>query len=77
MARVSDKAQSGYSAIISTLRRLGFLGLETTESSYDYGGTDGEMRRADVLAKKHEKATGRRSRFQIHSAYRAYLGVTE
>jgi len=73
----SGLIQSGYSAIISTLRRLGFLGLETTESSYDYGGTDGEMRRADVLAKKHEKATGRRSRFQIHSAYRAYLGVTE
>jgi hypothetical protein len=62
---------------VTVLRRLGFLGLETMADTFDYGGTDGEMRRADVLAKKREKATGRRSRYEVHPAYRAYLEIQE
>lgn len=62
-------------ATVAILRRLGFLGLETTYGSFDYGGTDGEMKRANVLARKHQKATGRSPRFQIHPAYRPYLDI--
>jgi hypothetical protein len=63
--------------IVTVLRRLGFLGLETASEIFDYGGTDGEMRRADVLAKKHKRATGRRSRYEIHPAYRSHIGVDD
>lgn len=62
---------------LEALRRLGFLGLETTISRFDYGGTDGEMRKAEVLARKLEKAAKRRARYEIHPAYRAFLEIRE
>jgi hypothetical protein len=73
-AGIESKDQA---SVVVTLRRLGFLGVETTDGNFDYGGTDGEMRRADVLAKKHEKASKRKARFEVHPAYRAYLDIGE
>ncbi|QLQ39497.1 P-loop ATPase, Sll1717 family [Micromonospora robiginosa] len=63
--------------VVRVLRRLGFLGIETSDSTFDYGGTEGEMRRADVLARKLAKASRKSKRFQIHPAYRPYLEIEE
>lgn len=74
------KASSSISSkdnLVVILRRLGFLGIETSESAFDYGGTEGEMRRANVLARKLTKAFRKPQRYQIHPAYRPYLEIGE
>ncbi|MEU7930808.1 P-loop ATPase, Sll1717 family [Micromonospora echinofusca] len=63
--------------LLRVLRRLGFLGIETSNSVFDYGGTEGEMKRADVLARKLSKTSRKSRRFQIHPAYRPYLEICE
>lgn len=63
--------------VVKALRQLGFLGLEVSGGNFDYGGTENEIRRADVLARKYEKTSGGESRFEVHSAYRAYLEMRE
>ncbi|GAA1616625.1 hypothetical protein GCM10009828_051120 [Actinoplanes couchii] len=63
--------------LLGILRRLGFLGIETSENVFDYGGTEGEMRRAEVLSRKLTKAFRRPLRYQIHPSYRAYLEIQE
>lgn len=63
--------------IISILRRLGFLGIETGIDKYDYGGTEGEMKRADVLSRKLQKTAQVPARYEIHPAYRPFLEITD
>ena len=63
--------------LLAILRRLGFLGIETSEHVFDYGGTEGEMRRAEVLSRKFTKAYRKPQRYQIHPAYRSYLEIQE
>ncbi|SCE65850.1 P-loop ATPase, Sll1717 family [Micromonospora saelicesensis] len=63
--------------LLRVLRRLGFLGMETSDSVFDYGGTEGEMKKADVLARKLTKTSRRPRRFEIHPAYRPYLEIRE
>lgn len=75
LKEVKDVGSKDY--LIATLRRLGFLGIETSESFFDFGGTEGEMRRANVLSRKLTKAYRKPQRFQIHPAYRAYLEIEE
>ncbi|WP_419703509.1 P-loop ATPase, Sll1717 family [Promicromonospora sp. NFX87] len=61
--------------MIRILRQHGFLGIEVGAMRFDYGGTVGEMAKADVLARKLAKGLGRATRFEIHSAYRSHLVV--
>ncbi|MFG1737694.1 P-loop ATPase, Sll1717 family [Micromonospora chalcea] len=75
LKEVKDLGSKEY--LISTLRRLGFLGIETSDKYFDFGGTEGEMRRANVLSKKLTKAYRKPQRYQIHPAYRAYLEIEE
>lgn len=63
--------------VVKTLRRLGFLGKEIEADRFDYGGTEGEIARADVLATKLKKSAAREPRYEIHPAYRSYLEITE
>ncbi|MGC5329701.1 P-loop ATPase, Sll1717 family [Micromonospora sp. DT62] len=63
--------------VLAVLRRLGFIGIETSEAVFDFGGTEGEMRRADVLARKLTKGRRKPRRFQIHPAYRPYLEIRD
>jgi hypothetical protein len=63
--------------LLAILRRLGFLGIETSDNIFDFGGTEGEMRRADVLSRKLSKAYKKPLRYQIHPAYRTYLEIQE
>jgi hypothetical protein len=63
--------------LVRLLRRHGFLGLEVSNAVFDYGGTESEMKRADVRARKLEKSEKRQARYEIHPAYRAYLEVVE
>ncbi|GAA2368181.1 P-loop ATPase, Sll1717 family [Dactylosporangium salmoneum] len=71
------RQKSSEAEIVRVLRRLGFLGIEIGEMSFDFGGSEGEMRRADVLAKKLGKARRKPARYQIHPAYRPYLEISE
>lgn len=64
-------------AHLSALRRLGFLGLEVSEGNYDYGGTEGELQRAQVLARKLAKTAKRPAKFEVHPAYRSHLSIAE
>jgi hypothetical protein len=63
--------------LTTVLRQLGFIGVETTDGRFDYNGSDSEIKRADVLVRKFENAAGRKSRFEIHPAYRAHLEIRE
>ncbi|MGW1038709.1 P-loop ATPase, Sll1717 family [Streptomyces sp. NPDC002547] len=62
---------------ISVLRKLGFLGIEVGEGDFDYGGTEGEMKRANVRSRKFEKSSGRPARYEVHPAYRSYLEISD
>ncbi|WIY05989.1 hypothetical protein QRX60_19895 [Amycolatopsis mongoliensis] len=70
-----EESHLGVPYIVESLRRLGFLGVETSDGSFDYGGTDGEMKRANVLARKLEKGLGRPARYEVHTAYRRFLEI--
>lgn len=63
--------------LVAVLRRHGFLGIETTEDHFDYGGTEPEIRRADVRVRKLERAQGVRARYEVNAAYRNYLEIDE
>ena len=65
------------SHVVSVLRKLGFLGIEVGEGLFDYGGTEGEMKRADVRSRKFEKSSGRPARYEVHPAYRSHLEITD
>ncbi|MDP9846983.1 P-loop ATPase, Sll1717 family [Streptosporangium lutulentum] len=71
------KDEKAIDSILSILRRHGFIGIETSRGVFDYYGTPGEMRRAEVLARKLEKSSGKQARFEIHPAYRPYLEIRE
>ncbi|MFI9314026.1 P-loop ATPase, Sll1717 family [Streptomyces althioticus] len=62
---------------IGVLRKLGFLGIEVGENEFDYGGTEGEMKRANVRSRKFEKSSGRLARYQVHPAYRSHLMIAD
>lgn len=62
---------------IHILRQHGFLGLQVSPGSFDYGGTLGEMRKSDILASKLQKTAGLARLFEIHPAYRRHLLVEE
>lgn len=62
---------------INVLRKLGFLGVEVGEGEFDYGGTEGEMKRANVRSRKFEKSSGRPARYEVHAAYRSYLEIRD
>ena len=63
--------------VVTNLRRLGFIGIETYENKFDYGGTDGEISRANVLSRKLKRALGRTPTYQVHAAYCAFLEIRE
>jgi hypothetical protein len=59
------------------LRQHGFLGLQFSRGSFDYGGTVVEMKKADILATKLQKTAGVTRLYEIHPAYRQHLLVEE
>lgn len=71
---ISHDLHAGY---IRILRQHGFLGIQVSTDSYDYGGTVGEMRKADMLASKLEKTANLPRSYEIHPAYRRHLLVEE
>lgn len=62
---------------IRILRQHGFLGLQVSPGSFDYGGTPGEMQKAQILATKLQKTAGVQRLFEIHPAYRRHLLIEE
>jgi len=62
---------------IRILRQHGFLGIQTSPGVYDYRGTVGEMRKADILATKLEKASGSKRSYEVHPAYRRHLLIDD
>ena len=77
LQEISERGESSTEDLLKLLRRHGFFGLEVSKSVFDYGGTESEMARADVRARKLEKSEKRPARYEIHPAYRAYLEVVE
>jgi hypothetical protein len=74
---LSDELGADALEAIKTLRRLGLLGKEIEVDRFDFGGTEGEIARADVMAVKMRKSAGRAARYQIHPAYRSYLEISD
>lgn len=62
---------------IHILRQHGFLGIRISPESFDYGGTVGEMRKADILASKLQKTAGLPRGYEVHPAYRRHLLIEE
>jgi hypothetical protein len=56
---------------------LGFLGLETRDDHFDYTDDEGELRRNQGLADKIARDRDGSRRYEIHPAFRAFLGITE
>jgi len=71
---MSDDSHADY---IRILRQHGFLGLEVSPGAYDFGGTSGELKKADILAAKLQKTAGTRRSYEIHPAYRRHLLIEE
>jgi hypothetical protein len=59
------------------LRQHGFLGVQTSLGIFDYGGTPGEMQKAEILASKLGKTAGLVRTYEIHPAYRRHLLVDD
>jgi hypothetical protein len=62
---------------IRVLRQQGFLGIEVSPDVYDYGGTVGEIKKAEILSRKLQKSAGRPRRYEVHPAYRRHLLIDE
>lgn len=62
---------------IAVLRQQGFLGIEVSPDVYDYGGTVGEIKKAEILSRKLQKSAGRPRRYEVHPAYRRHLLMDE
>lgn len=59
------------------LRQHGFLGIQTSLGIFDYGGTPGEMQKAEILASKLGKTAGLTRTYEIHPAYRRHLLIED
>lgn len=62
---------------LDLLRQNGFLGIEVADQEFDFGGTAGEIRRADIRSSKLVKKSGRERRYTIHPSYRRHLLIDE
>lgn len=62
---------------ISQLRDVSFLGIETDDGLFDYSDDALAKRRADVLARRLSKREERPVRYEVHRAFRPYLGILD
>lgn len=69
--------QQEHSDYIRILRQHGFLGIQTSADTFDFGGTSGEIKRAEILATKLQKTAGLTRMYEIHPAYRRHLSIDE
>ncbi|MCW2786907.1 MAG: hypothetical protein JWP74_3424, partial [Marmoricola sp.] len=69
--------QPEHTDYIHILRQHGFLGIQTSPDAFDYGGTSGEMKKAEILATKLQKTAGLARTYEIHPAYRRHLLIDE
>ena len=70
-------AESELSLAINHLRNLSFLGIEVGEGDYDYADDIQLKRRADVLARRFADSRAADQRYEVHSAFRPYLGIAD
>jgi hypothetical protein len=57
------------------LRELSFLGIETSEGSYSYSDDPQEFARDEALASRLAAQRGTARRYEVHPAFRPYLGI--
>lgn len=70
-------SETDFRHVVSVLRKLGFLGIEVGAGLFDFGGTEGEMKRSDVRSRKFEKSSGQLARYEVHPAYRSHLMIKD
>jgi hypothetical protein len=59
--------------VVSRLKAVAFLGVETAAERFEFPEQSQEVDRAQVLARKLSEARGTEARLAVHPAYRAYL----
>jgi hypothetical protein len=62
--------------VVSRLRQLSFLGVETAQDRFSYEEDARDERKLAALARNLEDKRGEAARYEIHPAYRPYLEVS-
>ena len=62
---------------IDVLHDLTFLGLEVAEGQFIFSEVPDDSRKSKILAQRFADKKSQEERFQIHKAFRAYLGIEE
>jgi hypothetical protein len=63
--------------VINHLVSLTFLGLETSEGHFSYSDEAKELMKHSILADRIVKLRGGEKRYEVNSAFRAYLEISE
>lgn len=63
--------------VLTRLRHVSFLGVEESRDTFVYPEVGPLSRRAEALARKVAEGRGGPPRYQIHPAYRPFLGISD
>jgi hypothetical protein len=72
-----ELSEADLSELVQRLVGLGVFGLETHPGQFDYPEDEDERRRDLALTDRLVETSGCGRRFEIHPAYRAFLGIDE
>ena len=66
-----------HASALNHLRDVSFLGIETGDGVFDFSEDLQARQRADVMARRFARTRGGDVRYQVHSAFRPYLGIAD
>jgi hypothetical protein len=66
-----------YQSAIDQLRDVSFIGIEARDGVFDFSDDVQAKRRADVMARRLARERGTSLRYEVHSAFRPYLAISD